>query len=211
MSRWQWTFAVAAAVIAAATVDPIVERLSNCGLFGAGQFTDHSNADVLPALCVGAVFSIAFLTLSVARALGFSATVSHWFERPARELDGLCVHSLLGRIYALQIAVLFAMETAEQRIVLGHYLGGTIWLGGPAFLSLAMHFAGCVIVSLLLSRVFAALARRVVAAVRAIVASFVQLGVAHVRFARPRVPELAHVFAPLLVRPTVRPPPLLVS
>lgn len=209
MSRWQWIFAIAAAVIAAATVDPIVERLSNAGFFGPGSYTDHSNGDVLPALCAGALCSIAFVILAAVRSLGFANALSQWLERPAREFDGLRVRALLGRIYALQIAVLFVMETAEQKIVLGHFLGGAVWLGGPVLASLALHFVGCIVVSLLLSRFLQLLARRVVAVVRAIWSTFMPIGVARTRFVRPREPELACLFAPLLERPTVRPPPLL--
>ncbi len=34
--------------------------------------------------------------------------------------------------FAVQVAVLYAMETIEQVVVRGHPLGGTLWLGGPA-------------------------------------------------------------------------------
>lgn len=202
---------MAAAVIAAAIVDPVVEHLANAGVFGAGAFTDHSNADVLPALCAGALCSIAFVILAAARGLGFSAVLSHWLEEPVRQLDELGVRALIWRIYALQIAVLFAMETAEQRVVLGHFLGGTVWLGGPVLASLMLHFAGCVLVTFVLSRVLAALARRVVAVVRAILAIFVLFRPVRSHFVRVRGPEIARIFAPLVARPTVRPPPLLVS
>lgn len=209
VSRFRWIFVVAAAVTAAAIVDPLVEHVSNIGLFGARSFTDHSNADVVPALCVGAACAFAFVVLAVLRSFGFDA--SRWLARPARDLDALGVRALLPRIYAVQIAALFVMETAEQRIVLGHFFGGTVWLGGPVLVSLTLHLAGCIVVSLLLSRLLTALARRVVAVVRALCASFVLLRTTQTRFVRPPAPELTRLFAPLFVRPIVRPPPLLLA
>ena len=48
-------FCLAAAVIAAAIADPVVEFASNHGAFGAGNFTDHSSLDVVPALIAGLI------------------------------------------------------------------------------------------------------------------------------------------------------------
>jgi hypothetical protein len=41
------------------------------------------------------------------------------------------------------------MESLEQRFVLGHFLGGTIWLGGPVTASLLLHAVALAIVVLL--------------------------------------------------------------
>ena len=56
-------FSVAVAIIAAAVADPILESASNAGLFGHGSFTDHSNLDVLPALCIGLLAVAIHVTL----------------------------------------------------------------------------------------------------------------------------------------------------
>lgn len=191
-------FALAAAVTAAATMDPIVERLSNAGFFGIGNFTDHSNADVIPALCTGALFSLTFLVLAVMRLFGIRFT--------AHELDEISVRRMLPVIFALQLVVLFVMETTEQHVVLGHFLGGAVWLGAPAPISLALHFSGCVVVSFFLSRALRALATHVVAVVRAL-QRFVMLPIGARPASRAPFVELVHVFEPLLDHPTVRPPP----
>jgi len=39
------------------------------------------------------------------------------------------------------LATLFVMETLEQTAVYGHVLGGTLWLGAPILIALAMHVA----------------------------------------------------------------------
>ena len=54
--------------MAAAIADPLVEFASNAGWFGAGNFTDHSNLDVVPALFAG----VALLRNCI------------WFDEPAR-------------------------------------------------------------------------------------------------------------------------------
>ncbi|MBV8150950.1 MAG: hypothetical protein JO101_01735 [Candidatus Eremiobacteraeota bacterium] len=125
-------FCVAVAVIAAATADPLVERASNLGWFGPGNFTDRSNWDVVPTLCVGMVFAALYVCSRLRELLlGLSLT-------PAGTA------SLLPMIFAIQILTLFVMETTEQYVVYHHFLGGTIWLGGPATISLALHAVACV-------------------------------------------------------------------
>lgn len=122
-------FCMAAAVIAAAIADPIVEALSNAGVFGPGRFTDHSNLVVIPALLAGATVLLAYIALRVRRAL----------LRASSEALRTHVTCLLPAIVALQVAVLFVMETLEQVVVAGHPMGGMIWLGGPWWFSLSAH------------------------------------------------------------------------
>jgi hypothetical protein len=62
------------------------------------------------------------------------------------------------------------METCEQTAIWGHPLGGTIWLGGPIAISLALHAIAGVAVAGLFSRALRWLAIRV-----AVVLSLVQL------------------------------------
>jgi hypothetical protein len=56
-------FCIAAALVAASVADPLVEFASNRGVFGPGSFTDHSNRDVLPALCAGLAFGAVYVLL----------------------------------------------------------------------------------------------------------------------------------------------------
>lgn len=146
-------FCLAAAVTAAAVVDPIMERLSNAGVFGPGTFTDHSNLDIVPALCVGAALALLFVMGLVRRTLTRTSYAPRWLRISAHAVDDVMLLRALPAIYAMQIATLFAMETVEQMIVAGHPLGGSIWLGGPVALSLLLHAVGCVVLSMALSRV----------------------------------------------------------
>ncbi len=135
-------FALAVAVIAAAIADPLVEAASNAGWFGRGVFTDHSNVDVLPALISGAALVACYVVLRVRREL----------MRASRYALRTRVGRLLPVIFAAQIAVLYAMETVEQLTIAGHVMGGTIWLGGPAWFSLPVHAAVAIAVACALAR-----------------------------------------------------------
>ena len=108
-------FCIAAALVAASIADPLVEFASNGGAFGAGSFTDHSNWDVFPALGAGVALVAVYIALRVRRAL-LRAGV-HESLRPSALL------ALLPYVFAVQIALLYVMETAEQFVVAGHALG----------------------------------------------------------------------------------------
>ncbi len=116
-------------MIAAAIADPLVEAASNAGWFGHGVFTDRSSLDVLPTLLCGAILVACYLALRIRREL----------LRASREALRTHVGRLLPFILALQLVVLYAMETTEQVIVTGHTLGSTIWLGGPIWFSMLAH------------------------------------------------------------------------
>lgn len=136
-----------AALIAAALVDPILEALSNGGAFGRGTYTDHSNWDVVPALLAGAGVFLVWIVLRLRPGVADQSAL-RWIRRNADTAPTeLC--RMLPATFLLQIAALFAMESLEQAVVYGHVLGGVLWLGAPAAVSLVAHFAGCVFVSAL--------------------------------------------------------------
>lgn len=147
MTRWsiRFWFCVAVAIVAASIADPLVERASNAGMFGPGDYTDHSNWDVLPTLLIGLSFAGLYVVLRVRQMLdGARRRVSHWLHASPHALGSQALRRLLPAIFAVQIATLYLMETTEQVVVRGHILGGTIWLGGPIFVSLAVHGLVCV-------------------------------------------------------------------
>ncbi len=151
-------FCAAAAVIAAAVADPIVEFCSNAGYFGSGALTDHSNLDVVPAFLAGAAL-LAFYMVRKARAI-LEIRVA-----PSRLV------AVLPAIFALQILTLYTMETGEQLVVWGHTLGAAVWLGGPLPISLAIHAAMCLTIAYSLARskrMLAATTLRVIGLIRAI-------------------------------------------
>jgi hypothetical protein len=145
-------FCLAVAVISAATVDPVVEFASNHGVFGPGNFTDHSNLDVLPALLAGAFLAALIVALRVRSALADPASRPPDLLRASSRALRSGLLRLLPMAFCMQIAVLFAMETTEQFAVAGHGLGGTIWLGGPVCLSLAAHAFACVVMAYALAK-----------------------------------------------------------
>jgi hypothetical protein len=151
-------FTLAAAVVAAAIADPCVEAASNAAWFGPGNFTDHSTLDVVPALLSGAVFVGICVILRIRREL----------LRASSEALRADIGRLLPALFATQLSVLFAMETAEQIVVAGHPLGGTIWLGGPIWFSLAVHACAGVAVAFALACTICACARTTVRVLRRI-------------------------------------------
>jgi hypothetical protein len=130
-------FCLLVALVSAAIADPLLETASNAGLFGPGNYTDHSTLDVLPVLCAGTLPALLHLSLRVLQLL-----------RNADLAAGEALWSLLPWIFAAQIVVLYGMETTEQIVTAGHALGGTIWLGAPVAVSLCAHAATCLMVSL---------------------------------------------------------------
>jgi len=193
-------FCIAAALVAASIADPLVEFASNGGAFGAGSFTDHSNWDVFPALGAGVALVAVYIALRVRRAL-LRAGV-HESLRPSALL------ALLPYVFAVQIALLYVMETAEQFVVAGHALGGVIWLGGPAPVSLAAHAVICVLTTFLLGRLACRLARSAVTPVAHIIAAIaVARRFATVTFSVVSRRADARRRAPLLSRTGLRAPP----
>ncbi len=132
-----------------------MELLSNAGLFGPGTFTDHSNANVVPALLAALAAAGALIGVAAWRLLALE-------DKPLPR----CTPGLIAAIFCVQMLVLFGMETSEQIATAGHALGGTIWLGGPVAVSLAIHLTFTAGVALFLKRVLTNAAHRVAQAVR---------------------------------------------
>jgi hypothetical protein len=202
-------FCVAVALIALAIADPLTEWASNRGVFGPGDFTDHSNADVLPALLVGLIFIALHLLARgryAARASAYEA--QRWFAAWSRALDMRSLARLLPFTLGLQIAALWLAETLEQFLIYGHGLGGSVWLGGPLLAALTIHLTLCAIVALASTLVIGALARTALRAARVVVA----LALLALREAHPIARRWAYLptrrfSAPLVCRIGGRAPP----
>jgi hypothetical protein len=199
-------FCILVAVVAAALADPLVEFASNAGAFGRCNCTDHSNLDVFPALFVGLVLGIALLSLRIRKLLvaSFGRTPA-----PAAVLAPRPLMRIVPVVFAIQLAVLFAMETTEQFIVRGHGLGGTIWLGAPVPISLAIHATFAIIATFAISRLLCTITQasvRIVIFLRAIVLS----ARGQLRTLAPlRYPMAFRRTTPLVCRNGMRAPPLL--
>jgi hypothetical protein len=146
-------FSLAAAVTAAALIDPMVEFGANSGFFGPGTFTDHSNLYVAPALITGLALTVAFVMALVRRTFNRSTRYApDWLRRFPGASGGRSMLRPLPAVFVLQLGALWSLETVEQIVVAGRPLGGTLWLGGPVLTSLLMHAVGCLVVTWLLSR-----------------------------------------------------------
>lgn len=204
------TFCLAAAVTAAAIVDPLVERLSNSGVFGAGTFTDNSNLDVIPALGIGLILSLLFIAGIARRAVGRRWSAPAWLRSDALAGSDRSLPKLLPAIFGAQMLALWTMETLEQIVVAGHPLGGTVWLGGPTIASILLHAAGCIAVTWILSRTLHWSAQAIVEAVAFI--RYLFCGRRRNRAARPRrVLEIRtfRFLEPIIARLNGRAPPCL--
>jgi hypothetical protein len=153
-------FCVGVAIVAAAFADPLLEFASNVGVFGACNCTDRSNLDVFPALLLGSLLGVRYLYLRVRR--HFVAAVPKDEVLPSDTLASNVLARLLPATFALQLLVLFTMETAEQVVVRGHVLGGTIWLGAPPPISLAVHALFCIAATFIGARVLRTLTKSAV-------------------------------------------------
>ncbi|MBV8074566.1 MAG: hypothetical protein JO140_03975 [Candidatus Eremiobacteraeota bacterium] len=175
-STIRFLYCLAAGVIAAALADPLVERASNAGLFGPGNYTDHSTIDVLPTLILGALFALWFLVVRLRAACVSRAAIGCWLHASNRLLAPRAVVRLLPAVFALQLVTLYVMETIEQQIVAGHVLGGTIWLGAPVAIALSIHALFCAAIALSIAWVLRVLAHAALQIVRLVLelATFVR-------------------------------------
>lgn len=166
MSRlsYQLWFCAVVAIIAAGLANPCVEFASNAGWLGRGDFTDHSNLDVIPTLGLG----LAFIALVVVRRIsqlafpGTAQRLSAWLRLSSHALRMRSVAPLMPAAFGMQMLVLFTMETIEQAIVHGHAAGGMLWLGGPVITSLAIHAVFCVATAYALAKALRGVARAAV-------------------------------------------------
>ena len=200
-------FCAAAALVAAAIADPLLEAASNAGWFGRGTFTDHSNLNVFPVLLLGLLFAGAW---SIAR-LRQTHAERHGalLRRSAAALDDATIARMVPFVFVLQIGALFTMETLEQVIVYGHVLGGALWLGAPALISLCVHACFAIALAFVFGKTLHAFARTLLLLVAHIRRLFVTLGQAKklLRVAR-RTLFCRCDFAPLVCRIGERAPPL---
>jgi hypothetical protein len=139
-------FLLAVALIAAAIADPVVESISNTGVFG-GHYADDNHTGVIPTLLGGLLLVLEIVAARCISVLRRSPKGSRaWFVDVARGISsGSGAHDL-PYAFGLQLAALFLLESSEQLLVGGKLLGGTAWLGGPIVFSLLTHAligAGC--------------------------------------------------------------------
>jgi hypothetical protein len=201
-------FCLAVAVIAAAIADPLVEYGSNAGWLGYGSFTDRSNLDVLPALALGIGLLVLHLVFRVRAALTDPDERGSQLWRASRTALAPGIVRLLPLTFAIQIVILYCMETIEQFVVYGHTLGAMTWLGGPPLLSLSFHALVCALVASALAWGVRRCARGTLRVIGMIRACAMLLGRDAPPPRRRRDAIVFGRFAPLVCRIGERAPPL---
>lgn len=155
-------FVVAAGLIAAGCANPVVENVSDTGLFGAG-YADHDQSGVGPVLLLACVFAIAFVALR---------TCAHWIADLARDIASRPRRADLPLVLGVQLVAEYLMEGAE-RLVHGGTMSGASWIGGPLAFALAVHIAFAIVATIVLGRGLCALARTIATAARTLLDAIV--------------------------------------
>lgn len=148
MTTSRLPFLIAAALIAAALGDALVETIANTGALGHG-YADNDHISVIPTLVGGA---------TIAALIVWSRCVA--LLRHAKEISSHSLFEDLPVVLALQFGALFVMESCEQLWYGGRLFGGTSWLGGPLWFSALVHLLLGSSCTLLLRRAVRAIAAR---------------------------------------------------
>lgn len=171
-SAHRFPFLLAAALVAAALGDLVVEGVSNTGAFGSGYF-DHDHLSVIPVLCAGfaLVLEIAVLRLMALLRGGALGARRGLPAGVAGRLSGRMLRRDLPLVLAMQLAAVFAMQSAEQLAAGGATLAGPGWLGGPLAFALTVYAATALVATVAL----ALLARAILAAGTALIRIVLEL------------------------------------
>jgi hypothetical protein len=173
LSAKMW-LCVAIAMLAASVASVLVESASNAGLFGSGNFTDHSYGDIPPVLLTAVVLIASYAWIRIRLALSESSNRAEQIFRWLNGVVGADPLRIVPVIFLAQLTILYLMETAEQFVIYGHALGGNVWLGGPAVISVGAQAVICVIIVrfvVLALRALAEATEHVVRLVRALAAT----------------------------------------
>ena len=135
----RFPFLLAVALIAAALADPVVESISNAGIFG-GHYADDNRLSIVPTLLVGTALMLEIVTRRCFELLHQPrGDARDWLVDAAREISRRAPLRDAPIVLAMQLSALFLMESTEQLALGGKFLGGMAWLGGPIAFSLLVH------------------------------------------------------------------------
>ena len=146
----RYAFLCAVALVAAAFADPVVETISDSGIFG-GHYADHNRLSVIPTAIVGVLVASHVLVRRIVRSWRARDVGGDALLDLARDVSSRGPFSGFAFVLLAQLTALFVMEHAEQAAIGGPAIDGTAWLGGPIAFSLATH-ALVGLASLLLGR-----------------------------------------------------------
>ena len=206
-------YLLAVALVAAALGDPLVESLSNSGVFGL-RAADNNHQSVIPALLAGVAFFLEVAALRCAALWrGARAPAGRdWLVDVAARFARRPFLADVPLVVALQFVALFGMERVEHVLGGGPALGAFAWLGGPAAFSVIAHVllgSACTFVlGWSMRALLATFARRVARAL----ASARAIGRAEVPLARrPHAPRYRRARSPHHREALGRAPPLHVT
>ncbi len=188
-SAYRFPFLLAAALVAGAVGDVVVESVSNTGAFGSAYF-DHDRLSVIPVLIAGLalVFEVAALRLAaLLRGTAPAARHDRLIDAAARFSTRSPLRDL-PLVFGLQLAAVFAMQNAEQLAAGGMPVGGLGWLGGPLAFALLVYAATSAACTLVLSYLARAILVAGTVLVRIVLELVLALGD---RAGRPRFGRLA--------------------
>jgi len=187
-------FVICVALAAAVLGDAAVEGLSNAALLWRGRYTDSSSIDLLPVALLATLFFLVLLGIFVVhQARDHGLSTRSLILSTARILSPRTVARALPLMLAVQMAVLYVMETLEQFAVYHHAFGGTLWLGGPVAASLIIHTALTVACAHLLARLVHAAATALLHIAGFIVARYLAV-------ARSTIASIEHAWRIVCVR-----------
>jgi hypothetical protein len=136
---------LAIAFVAAAIGDPLVETISNRGLFGSA-FIDRDQQSAVPVLVASILLGLLLLVARFRYAAALAGTESRdWVREVVAELSTTSSSRTVAPIFAVQLTVVYAMESCEHALGAGAAIAGLSWLGGPVIFSLLLHLAVCLL------------------------------------------------------------------
>jgi hypothetical protein len=156
---------LAIAFVAAAIGDALVETISNTGLFGS-TFIDHDQQGVVPLLVASVLLGLLLLVARFRYAAAYAGTASRdWVREVGAGLSTARPSRRVAPIFAVQLAVVYAMESCEHALGAGAAIHGLSWLGAPVASSLLLHLTVCLLCILIVRRVTRALVPGLLAAI----------------------------------------------
>ena len=136
---------LAIAFVAAAIGDPLVETISNRGLFGS-TFIDHDQQSAVPVLVASILLGSLLLVARFRYAAALARAESRdWVRQVVAALSTTSSSRRVAPIFAAQLAVVYAMERCEHALGAGAAIHGLSWLGAPVVFSLLLHLAICLL------------------------------------------------------------------
>jgi hypothetical protein len=148
-----WSFIVAAALAASVAGHHVIETIGERGGPIATTYGAYRHVAVGPVTVLALVMAVwAVCALLRDRRRSYAFGRSDVLAREATAIVAMEPRVLFGIIAALQLGLLFAMESVEHVVAFGTPTQGLDWLGGDAPVALAVQFVLASVAALVLAR-----------------------------------------------------------